>query len=43
LAAWRERLAALGIETVEGVQIPGYRRCELRDPCGNRIELIEAE
>jgi catechol 2,3-dioxygenase-like lactoylglutathione lyase family enzyme len=43
LPAWRERLAAQGIETVEGVPIPGYRRCEFRDPFGNRVEFIEAE
>jgi catechol 2,3-dioxygenase-like lactoylglutathione lyase family enzyme len=43
LPAWRRRLAALGIETSAGMPIPGYRRCEFRDPCGNRVEFIEPE
>jgi catechol 2,3-dioxygenase-like lactoylglutathione lyase family enzyme len=41
LDAWRSRLDAAGIEIVDGDPIPGLRRFELRDPFGNRIELIE--
>lgn len=41
LPAWRERLQAAGAEILESVPIPGNERCELRDPFGNRIELIE--
>lgn len=42
LAGWRAKLAAVGIEILEGVPIPGYERFEFRDPFGNRVELIEA-
>jgi catechol 2,3-dioxygenase-like lactoylglutathione lyase family enzyme len=42
LAGWRARLAAAGVEIVDGIPIPGYARCEFRDPFGNRVELIEA-
>jgi catechol 2,3-dioxygenase-like lactoylglutathione lyase family enzyme len=41
LAAWREKLAAGGVEIFESVAIPGYERFEFRDPFGNRVELIE--
>jgi catechol 2,3-dioxygenase-like lactoylglutathione lyase family enzyme len=40
--AWRNRLAAAGIDVIEGIPIPGCDRFEFRDPFGNRIELIEA-
>jgi catechol 2,3-dioxygenase-like lactoylglutathione lyase family enzyme len=43
LDAWRERLGGQGVEVLDSVPIPGYRRCELRDPFGNRVELIEPE
>jgi catechol 2,3-dioxygenase-like lactoylglutathione lyase family enzyme len=39
---WRNRLAAAGIDVIEGIPIPGCDRFEFRDPFGNRIELIEA-
>lgn len=39
---WRARLVAAGIELVDGVPIPGYDQFELRDPFGNRLELIQA-
>ncbi len=42
LAAWRKHLEAEGYKILDGVPIPGYERFELRDPFGNRIELIEA-
>jgi catechol 2,3-dioxygenase-like lactoylglutathione lyase family enzyme len=37
----RARLESAGVKVQEGVQIPGYRRFEFRDPFGNRIELLE--
>jgi catechol 2,3-dioxygenase-like lactoylglutathione lyase family enzyme len=41
LAAWRERLAGAGVQLTDGTQPAGMRRFELRDPFGNRIELLE--
>ena len=41
LAAWRARLETEGYKILDGIPIPGYERFELRDPFGNRIELIE--
>jgi catechol 2,3-dioxygenase-like lactoylglutathione lyase family enzyme len=41
LAAWKARLAALGIEVWAGIPIPGHDRFEFRDPFGNRVEFIE--
>jgi catechol 2,3-dioxygenase-like lactoylglutathione lyase family enzyme len=42
LQQWRARLAAAGVEIIDGIPIPGYERFEFRDPFGNRVELIEA-
>jgi catechol 2,3-dioxygenase-like lactoylglutathione lyase family enzyme len=41
LEEWKARLAALGIEVIEGLPIPGYDRFEFRDPFGNRVEYME--
>jgi catechol 2,3-dioxygenase-like lactoylglutathione lyase family enzyme len=41
LDAWRSKLAAAGIEILDGIPIPGYARFEFRDPFGNRVEFIE--
>ncbi len=41
LAAWRAHLTAHGVAVVEGTQIDAFARIELRDPFGNRIELVE--
>lgn len=41
LSAWITRLEAAVVETLESIPIPGYRRIEVRDPFGNRIEFIE--
>jgi catechol 2,3-dioxygenase-like lactoylglutathione lyase family enzyme len=41
LAAMRARLEGLGIATQDGEAVPGLRRFELRDPFGNRIELVQ--
>jgi catechol 2,3-dioxygenase-like lactoylglutathione lyase family enzyme len=38
----RARLEAAGVAVKVGEEVPGYRRCELRDPFGNRIELLAA-
>jgi catechol 2,3-dioxygenase-like lactoylglutathione lyase family enzyme len=40
VAAWRARLAAAGVEVLDGIPIPGRDRFEFRDPFGNRVELI---
>jgi catechol 2,3-dioxygenase-like lactoylglutathione lyase family enzyme len=42
LAAWRARLAAAGVEILDGIPIPGCARFEFRDPFSNRVELIES-
>ena len=41
LEAYRQKLLAEGIQTLEGIPIPGYVRFEFRDPFGNRVELIQ--
>ena len=41
LDAWRARLAAAGIPIVEDEALPGWNRCYIADPWGNRIELLE--
>ncbi len=41
LTPLRERLAAAGVQVAEGVELDSYDRCYVRDPFGNRIELIE--
>lgn len=37
----RQILAAERIAITEGIQIPGYRRFEFRDPFGNRVEFLQ--
>jgi catechol 2,3-dioxygenase-like lactoylglutathione lyase family enzyme len=41
LAGLRNRLTAAGYTIEADVPLPGMTRCELRDPFGNRVELIE--
>lgn len=41
LDGWRRRLTDHGVEVERGIQIPGYRRFEFRDPFDNRVEFIE--
>jgi catechol 2,3-dioxygenase-like lactoylglutathione lyase family enzyme len=41
LEATRLRLGAAGVAVKIGEEVPGYRRCELRDPFGNRLELMQ--
>jgi catechol 2,3-dioxygenase-like lactoylglutathione lyase family enzyme len=43
LAAIEARLAAAGVEFTEAHDQPGVRRGHVRDPFGNRIELVAAE
>lgn len=43
LGAWKRRLQELGVEVIDGIEIPGFVRAELRDPFGNRIELIQSD
>ena len=43
LAAWRAKLEARGVMLLDGEPIPGLTRFELRDPFGNRIELLEID
>lgn len=41
LEVWRKKLERRGIETLDGVEIPHFRRFEFRDPFGNRVEFLE--
>ena len=41
LATLRSALRAAGAEVGEDTQLEGHDRCYVRDPFGNRIELIE--
>jgi catechol 2,3-dioxygenase-like lactoylglutathione lyase family enzyme len=43
LDALRERLEAAGHRIDEDVQLEGYRRFHVRDPFGNRLELVEPQ
>jgi catechol 2,3-dioxygenase-like lactoylglutathione lyase family enzyme len=43
LPAWRARLTAAGYAVRDDAPLPGYARCYVDDPFGNRIELMEAE
>jgi catechol 2,3-dioxygenase-like lactoylglutathione lyase family enzyme len=41
LAAWRRKLTAAGVAVKEGDEVPGFIRFDLRDPFGNRVELLQ--
>jgi len=41
LAAMRHRLEQCGISALDGIPIPGYKRFEIRDPFGNRVEFMQ--
>jgi catechol 2,3-dioxygenase-like lactoylglutathione lyase family enzyme len=43
LQAWRKKLEAQGVEILDSIPIPGYRRFEFHDPFGNRVEMIQVE
>lgn len=42
LEASRSQLESAGFRCEDGVPIPGWSRFELRDPFGNRLELLQA-
>ena len=41
LASLRSRVEEAGFKVADSVPIEGYDRCYVRDPFGNRLELIE--
>lgn len=41
LDEYRARLVAAGVAVKEGETVDGARRFEVRDPFGNRVELVE--
>ena len=41
LEGWKRKVAALGIEVIESIPLPGHDRFEFRDPFGNRVEFIQ--
>jgi catechol 2,3-dioxygenase-like lactoylglutathione lyase family enzyme len=41
LKGLRKRLAAAGVEIIEGNRFPGQERFFVRDPWGNRLEFVE--
>ena len=41
LVALRSALEAAGADVVEDTRLEGHDRCYVRDPFGNRLELIE--
>ena len=41
LETLRERIQAAGYRVTDDVPLEGYHRCHVRDPFGNRIELVE--
>jgi catechol 2,3-dioxygenase-like lactoylglutathione lyase family enzyme len=43
LDAWRTKLEKAGYAVTDGDRVGGFRRVELRDPFGNRVELVERE
>ncbi len=42
LPSMKSLLQEAGVTILDSIPIPGYNRCEFRDPFGNRIELIES-
>lgn len=41
LAHWRKVMESNDLAVISGEPIPGHDRFELRDPFGNRVELIQ--
>jgi catechol 2,3-dioxygenase-like lactoylglutathione lyase family enzyme len=41
LQEWKRKIAALGIEVLDSIPLPGHDRFEFRDPFGNRVEFVE--
>ena len=42
LGHWKAALTENEIVYSEGIPIPGFDRFEFRDPCGNRVEMMQA-
>jgi catechol 2,3-dioxygenase-like lactoylglutathione lyase family enzyme len=43
LATLRARIETAGYRVTDDVPLPGFHRCHVRDPFGNRLELLEPE
>jgi catechol 2,3-dioxygenase-like lactoylglutathione lyase family enzyme len=41
LSTLRERIETAGYRVTDDVPLEGYHRCHVRDPFGNRLELVE--
>ena len=41
LATLRERIETAGYRVTDDVALEGFHRCHVRDPFGNRLELVE--
>jgi catechol 2,3-dioxygenase-like lactoylglutathione lyase family enzyme len=41
IGALRERIEAAGYRVTDDVPLQGFKRCHVRDPFGNRLELVE--
>jgi catechol 2,3-dioxygenase-like lactoylglutathione lyase family enzyme len=41
LATLRERIELAGYRVTDDVPLEGFHRCHVRDPFGNRLELVE--
>jgi catechol 2,3-dioxygenase-like lactoylglutathione lyase family enzyme len=41
LATLRERIETAGYRVTDDVPLEGFHRCHVRDPFGNRLELVE--
>ena len=42
IASWQKRLQEDGIEIGDSIPFAGFKRFEIRDPFGNRVEFIQA-
>ena len=43
LSTLRARIETAGYRVTDDVPLPGFHRCHVRDPFGNRLELLEPE
>ncbi|MDP9185579.1 MAG: VOC family protein [Actinomycetota bacterium] len=41
LSTLRERIETAGYRVTDDVSLEGFHRCHVRDPFGNRLELVE--
>ncbi len=42
IEAWQKKLQENGIEIGDSIPFAGFKRFEIRDPFGNRVEFIQA-